>query len=1496
MAQGAAGLKFTPTTGSLATGSFNVEESTTNVVSGLSGATVAATINVTLAGPSVTGAITTENTQTAFGLVITPGANDSTAAYFQITGITGGTLYQNNGTTPISNGSFITVAQGEAGLKFTPTTDSLATGSFVVQESTTNVVSGLSGPTATATITVALAAPVVTPSGTTNTFVIGGAAVAVDAGVTVTSDDTDLTGATVTINNFQSGDKLNFTNQNGISGSYAGGLLTLSGSATPAQYQTALQSVTFSTTSTNTATRSISIVALDANDTGGVPSNTAAETVKVAAAAPVVIPSGTTNTFTVGGSAVAVDSGVTVTSVDADLTGATVTINNFQSGDKLNFTNQNGISGSYATGVLTLSGSATPGQYQTALRSVTFSTTSTDTVTRSISIIALDSSASPTTSNTAAEGVKVTIAAPVVTPSGTTNTFTIGGSAVAVDAGVTVTSVDADLTGATVTINNFQSGDKLNFVNQNGISGSYVTGVLTLSGSATAAQYQTALRSVTFSTTSTDTVTRSISIVAIDSSASPTSSNSAAESVDVVNATLIGPSVTNATTTENKQTAAGLVITRGAGDSTAAYFEITDITGGTLYQNNGTTPITAGSFITLAQGGAGLKFTPNAGSLAAGGFTVQESTTADVTGLSGPTARAAITVTLTGPKATGTTTTENTQSTSGLVITPGTNDSSATHFEITGITGGTLYQHDGTTPITAGTFITLAQGAAGLKFTPTAGSLTAGTFLIQESSTAAAGGLSGATLKATIGVTLAGAKVTGATTTESTQSTSGLVITPGANDTSGAYFQITLITGGTLYQNNGTTPITAGSFITLAQGAAGLKFTPNSGTLVPGGFTIRESTTNATSGLSGPTTRAAIAVTLTGPNVTVAATTENTQSTSGLVITRSANDTSATHFQITGISGGTLYQHDGTTPIASGSFITLAQGAAGLKFTPTTGSLATGSFSVEESSTDTASGLSGATATATIPVTLAGPKFTNATTTEGTQSTSGLVITSGTNDSSAAFFEITNITGGTLYQHDGTTPIASGSFITLAQGAAGLKFTPNPGTLVPGGFTVQESTTSAVGGLNGPAARAVITVTPAGPSVTNATTTENTQTTSGLVITPGLGDSTAAYFQISVITGGTLYQNNGTTPISNGSFITLAQGGAGLKFTPNPGTLVPGGFTVQESTTAAVGGLTGPTARAAITVTLAGPSVTGGTTTEEGVQTSALVITPGSGDSTAAYFQITGITGGTLYQNNGTTPITNGSFITLAQGEAGLKFTPTAGSTSAGGFSVQESTSAAVSGLSGPTSQVSIAVTAASTQAVDLSSYYNLQGITADCTKFSGGGLDGAGNALSEKKVGTSQTWNGVNFTIAPTGANNVVQAEGQTITLPDGSFSTLNLLATAVNGNQPSVTFTVNYTDGTSQTFTQSISDWHTPQSYSGESVVVSSSYRNTEHGTKDCLGPFDVYGYSLTLNSAKTVESITLPADSHVEVLAITVAGLVTTPVESTPGIVSTAKTKLS
>ena len=93
--------------------------------------------------------------------------------------------------------------------------------------------------------------------------------------MTVTSSDTDITGASMSITNYQSGDSLNCTPIDGITvASNSAGVLTLTGSATPAQYQAALQSVTFSTTSTNTTTRTVDVVALDTNDTGNVPSNT----------------------------------------------------------------------------------------------------------------------------------------------------------------------------------------------------------------------------------------------------------------------------------------------------------------------------------------------------------------------------------------------------------------------------------------------------------------------------------------------------------------------------------------------------------------------------------------------------------------------------------------------------------------------------------------------------------------------------------------------------------------------------------------------------------------------------------------------------------------------------------------------------------------------------------------------------------------------------------------------------------------------------------------------------------------------------------------------------------------------------------------------------------------------------------------------------------------------------------------------------------------------
>jgi hypothetical protein len=165
--------------------------------------------------------------------------------------------------------------------------------------------------------------------------------------------------------------------------------------------------------------------------------------------------------------------------------------------------------------------------------------------------------------------------------------------------------------------------------------------------------------------------------------------------------------------------------------------------------------------------------------------------------------------------------------------------------------------------------------------------------------------------------------------------------------------------------------------------------------------------------------------------------------------------------------------------------------------------------------------------------------------------------------------------------------------------------------------------------------------------------------------------------------------------------------------------------------------------------------------------------------------------------------------------------------------------------------------------------YNQSDGIVSDGTTFSGG-LDGVGNAYSANLLGSTISWNGVNFTFGPANGADVVTGAGQTITLTATQASSLNLVATVVNGAQTSQEFIVNYNDGTSATFTQSLSDWFVPGQYSGESIAKSMTYRDTSSGGKDNR-TFNLYGYTFATDKSKTVQSITLPNNTHLKVLAI-------------------------
>ncbi|HVN44078.1 MAG TPA: chitobiase/beta-hexosaminidase C-terminal domain-containing protein, partial [Steroidobacteraceae bacterium] len=163
-----------------------------------------------------------------------------------------------------------------------------------------------------------------------------------------------------------------------------------------------------------------------------------------------------------------------------------------------------------------------------------------------------------------------------------------------------------------------------------------------------------------------------------------------------------------------------------------------------------------------------------------------------------------------------------------------------------------------------------------------------------------------------------------------------------------------------------------------------------------------------------------------------------------------------------------------------------------------------------------------------------------------------------------------------------------------------------------------------------------------------------------------------------------------------------------------------------------------------------------------------------------------------------------------------------------------------------------------------------------------GGGLDGRGDAYSSSALGLPLTWNGNTYSFGAAGSADAVS--NTTVPLPAGNFTAISLLGTAVGANQPNQVFTVNYSDGTSVSFTQSMSDWYTPQSYSGESRVLAVPYRITANGVLDTR-TFYVYGYSFALNPAKTVTSLTLPKTRNVIVLAIDLTASAALPPAAAP-----------
>jgi hypothetical protein len=251
-----------------------------------------------------------------------------------------------------------------------------------------------SSTTSTHTVTVQHTdqTPLIADAGGTTSYVAGHSAATIDGAMTISdADNTTLASATITIaSGYTPGDVLLFnvnpSNFGNISAAYSAGVLTLTSSgatATLVQWQAALQSIGFSSTSTGTGSRDITFTISDGTKSSALLHHT----VTVVSGPAVVTDSGSA-AFVAGDNVastpVSIDSGLTVSDGEsASLSSATVSITgNFAIGqDILSFTNNGAtmgdINASYnaATGVMTLSsasGTATLAQWQAALRSVTY--------------------------------------------------------------------------------------------------------------------------------------------------------------------------------------------------------------------------------------------------------------------------------------------------------------------------------------------------------------------------------------------------------------------------------------------------------------------------------------------------------------------------------------------------------------------------------------------------------------------------------------------------------------------------------------------------------------------------------------------------------------------------------------------------------------------------------------------------------------------------------------------------------------------------------------------------------------------------------------------------------------------------------------------------------------------------------------------------------------------------------------------------------------------
>jgi len=472
--------------------------------------------------------------------------------------------------------------------------------------------------------------------------------------------------------------------------------------------------------------------------------------------------------------------------------------------------------------------------------------------------------------------------------------------------------------------------------------------------------------------------------------------------------------------------------------------------------------------------------------------------------------------------------------------------------------------------------------------------------------------------------------------------------------------------------------------------------------------------------------------------------------------------------------------------------------------------------------------------------------------------------------------------------------------ITTGDNATSTTCTPGtPGCLSNGvvGFdaTTGFDLVTGWGSPNGPTAFDALF-----PSTTNANFSM-TAAPAALPLTPGNGGSSS--ISINGLNGFNATTNLAVVIPGASSCPSCSPGSApaGLTASLSASSILAGGgpVTLTVSTTSAtpggtyvvavVGSSGGLTQTAYVAVEL--PAFVGVTATpaagvsinQSGTATASITITGINGFNSAVNLAASGLPSGVTASfasvNSTTSTITFSASSTAALTGAGKPTTVTITGTSG-----SSSQSAAVNLFVNPPAS------GGSGTAVDLSSAFNVYAFYADADESAitaPNSLDGVGYTFSANLLNSGLDFGGTQFSFGSANQPDAVYGNGTSISLPTGYYTTLEMLATGIEGNQASKTVTVTYSDSTTSTFTQSFSDWCSALNgngcvstgdNSGESVAVAMPYRDSAAGPDNRV--FYLYHYSFALNTNKAVQSLTLPNTRDVVVLAATLAGQVTVP----------------